>query len=158
MRSTDTNICFWYVGVDVYLTHIRICWCQCISFVGVSYLFVGVAWKYSSVLSPMYSCVCRCEMYVGVRKGFICWWVKCLVWCVVDPFANCSVLASLEVEGLTHFMPRMVSVPACTNFHTKRNDGPTTDGVDCIFAVFIELTEMRLFHILLPWRCEFDAH
>ena len=69
---------------------------------------------------------------------------------VVDPFAKCSVLASLEVEGLTHFMPRMVSVPACTNFHTKRNDGPTTDGVDSIFAVFIELTEMRLFQNSLP--------
>ena len=69
----------------------------------------------------------------------------------VDQFAKCSVLASLEVEGLTHFMPRMVRVPACTNVHTKRNDGPTTDGVDSIFAVFIELTEMRLFHILFPW-------
>ena len=70
---------------------------------------------------------------------------------VVDTFAKCSVLASFEVEGLTHFMPRMVSVSACTNFHTKWNDGPTADGVDSIFAVFIELTEMRLFHILFPW-------
>ena len=67
---------------------------------------------------------------------------------VVDPFAKCSVLASFEVEGLTHFMPRMVSVPACTNFHTKRNDGPTTDGVDSIFAVFIELTEMTFSYSL----------
>ena len=38
---------------------------------------------------------------------------------VVDTFAKCSVLAFFQVEGHTHFMPRMVSVPACTNFHTK---------------------------------------
>ena len=67
---------------------------------------------------------------------------------VVDPFAKCSVLASFEVEGLTHLMPRMVSVPACTNFHTKWNVATTADGVDSIFAVFIELTEMTFSYSL----------
>ena len=70
---------------------------------------------------------------------------------VVDTLAKCSILASFEVEGHAHLLPRMVGMPACTNFHTKRNDVPTANGVDSIFVVFIELTEMRLFHILFPW-------
>ena len=46
----------------------------------------------------------------------------------------------------------MVGMPACTNFHTKWNAGPTADGVDSIFAVFIELTEVRLFPIVVRVR------
>ena len=37
---------------------------------------------------------------------------------VVDPFAKCSVLASLEVEGLTHFMPRMVGMLMLDKYET----------------------------------------
>ena len=76
---------------------------------------------------------------------------------VDDALAQRLVLGSFEAQCYAHLLPGMVRVPTSPYLHAKWNDSPALNGVNAALAIFFELSEVRLLHVLLPRRSELDV-